>query len=84
MDVSRPCDTSSYFIIKQPTFQPSGCRRFVLIVLIVEDEALIAAKIESTLEMLGYKICGKSMNGDKALDLFKTCKPDIALLDISI
>jgi DNA-binding NarL/FixJ family response regulator len=53
-------------------------------VLIVEDEALIAAEIESTLEMLGYKICGKSMNGDKALDLFKTCKPDIALLDINI
>jgi len=53
-------------------------------VLIVEDEAIIAAEIESTLNMLGYQICGKSMNGDKALDLFKTADPDIVLLDINI
>lgn len=53
-------------------------------VLIVEDEGLIAAEIQSTLEMLGYQVCGKAMSGDKALDLFKTSNPDIALLDINI
>lgn len=53
-------------------------------ILIVEDEALIAAEIESTIELLGYKVCGKAMNGDKALDLFKNTKPDLALLDINI
>ena len=53
-------------------------------VLIVEDEGIIAAEIESTLEMLGYTVCGKAMNGDKALDLFRNSNPDIALLDINI
>lgn len=53
-------------------------------VLIIEDEGLIAAEIESTLEMLGYEVCGRAMNGDKALDLFKNTNPDIALLDINI
>ncbi len=53
-------------------------------VLIVEDEGIIAAEIQSTLEMLGYEVCGKANNGDKALDLFKNASPDIALLDINI
>lgn len=53
-------------------------------VLIVEDEGIIAIEIESTLELLGYQVVGKAMNGDKALDLFKTTQPDLVLLDINI
>lgn len=53
-------------------------------ILIVEDEALIAVEIESTLRKLGYRIAGKARNGDKALDLFATAQPDLALLDIDI
>ena len=53
-------------------------------VLIVEDESIIAAEIRSTLELLGYNVCGWAMSGDKALDLFKNSNPDIALLDINI
>lgn len=53
-------------------------------ILIVEDEALIAVEIESTLRKLGYRIAGKARNGDKALDLFASAKPDLALLDIDI
>lgn len=53
-------------------------------IIIVEDEAIIAAEIEMTLESLGYKIVGKSKNGDKALDLFSSKEPDLVLLDITI
>ena len=53
-------------------------------VLIVEDEGIIAAEIESTLKLLGYHVCGMAFNGDKALDFFKNTSPDIALLDINI
>lgn len=53
-------------------------------ILIVEDEALIAVEIERTLLKLGYRIAGKARSGDKALDLFATRKPDLALLDIDI
>lgn len=53
-------------------------------ILIVEDEALIAAEIESTLRKLGYRIAGKARNGDKALDLLASANPDLALLDINI
>jgi DNA-binding NarL/FixJ family response regulator len=53
-------------------------------ILIVEDEALIAAEIDSALRKLGYRIAGKARNGDKALDLLASSHPDLVLLDIDI
>lgn len=53
-------------------------------IIIVEDEAIIAAEIEAILESLGYQVIGKARNGDKALDLFALRNPDLALLDITI
>lgn len=53
-------------------------------IMIVEDEAIIAIEIESTLNLLGYNVCAKAMNGDLALDALKNRKPDLALLDINI
>lgn len=53
-------------------------------IIIIEDEALIAAELKSTLELLGHKVVGHSMNGDKALDLFSSVDADLILLDINI
>lgn len=53
-------------------------------ILIVEDEAIIASEIAMILESLGYIIAGKVRNGDKALDMLTSTKPDLALLDITI
>lgn len=53
-------------------------------ILIVEDEAVIALEIEMLLRELGYRVVGKVGNGDKALDLLASTKPDLVLLDIDI
>lgn len=53
-------------------------------ILIVEDEAIIAAEIAAILEDLGYTVAGQVRNGDKALDLLASLQPDLALLDITI
>ncbi|MGB3798222.1 MAG: response regulator transcription factor [Lewinella sp.] len=53
-------------------------------ILIVEDEAIVAMEIESTLGQLGYRIAGKTRNGDQALDLLAAGNLDLALLDINI
>lgn len=53
-------------------------------VYIVEDEALIAAEIETYLEQLGYAVIGHAMNGDTAMDEIVNRKPDIILMDINI
>ena len=53
-------------------------------IIVVEDEALIAAELKSTLQLMGHKVIGHAMNGDKALDLFAREDADLILLDISI
>ena len=53
-------------------------------VLIVEDEALIAEEISSTLHLLGYSVAGIIMNGDRALDAIAHLQPSLILLDIHI
>lgn len=51
-------------------------------VLIVEDEVIIAADLETRLKGLGYAICGKAISADKALDLVKRHHPDLVMMDI--
>lgn len=53
-------------------------------VLIIEDEALIAEEISSTLILLDYSVAGIIMNGDRALDAIAHLQPDLILLDIHI
>lgn len=53
-------------------------------ILIIEDEAVIAMEIEAALRQLGYQVAGRAANGDKALDLLASSKPDLVLLDIQI
>jgi len=53
-------------------------------VLIVEDDVLVSLEIERALSALGYRVVGRTGNGDKALDLLANCRPDVALLDIAI
>jgi len=53
-------------------------------IFIVEDEALIAAEIKSTLQLLGHQVVGHAMNGDKALDQLAKQEAELILLDINI
>jgi DNA-binding response OmpR family regulator len=52
-----------------------------LCVLVVEDEALIAEDLRTTLEGLGCEVLGPASNCEFALDLLKSVTPDIALVD---
>jgi len=53
-------------------------------VLIVEDEALIAAEIAECMEENGFETIGIASTADTALDLVSGNKPDVILMDISI
>jgi PAS domain S-box-containing protein len=55
-----------------------------LSVLIVEDEAILAAHLASKVKLLGYRVMGPLATGEEALDLVKVEAPDIALLDIRL
>jgi DNA-binding NarL/FixJ family response regulator len=52
-------------------------------VLIVEDEILVAASLEATVEDLGYEPIGIAPDAESALEL-AAARPDIALVDLNL
>jgi len=53
-------------------------------ILIVEDEALIAANLVQTLSSLGYTVQKPVATGEDAIRSVKTRKPDLVLMDIEL
>lgn len=51
-------------------------------VLLADDEHLVAAGIKSNLVDLGYVVIGPASDGEEAVELARTMRPDLALLDI--
>ena len=53
-------------------------------ILIVEDEAIVAADLAGTLERLGYEICGTTGLAEEAIRLARERRPDLVLMDIHL
>ncbi|MFH1137286.1 MAG: PAS domain S-box protein [Pseudomonadota bacterium] len=52
------------------------------VILIVEDEVIIAADLESRLEEFGYEVSGKATSGEQALNMIEERRPDLVMMDI--
>ena len=53
-------------------------------VVIAEDEAIIRLDLKETLEEEGYVVVGGTGRGDKAVDLVRDLRPDLAILDVKM
>lgn len=53
-------------------------------VVIAEDEAIIRLDLKETLEEEGYEVAGETGRGDKAVELVRELRPDLAILDIKM
>jgi DNA-binding LytR/AlgR family response regulator len=53
-------------------------------ILVVEDESIVRKDIERSLIKLGYNVVANADNGERALELAREKKPDLALMDIQI
>ena len=53
-------------------------------VVIAEDEAIIRLDLKETLEEEGYEVVGETGRGDRAIELVRELKPDLAVLDIKM
>ncbi|CAB4593672.1 unannotated protein [freshwater metagenome] len=53
-------------------------------VVIAEDEAIIRLDLKETLEEEGYEVVGETGRGDKAVELVRDLRPDLAILDIKM
>jgi len=50
--------------------------------LVADDEHLVAAGLKGNLIELGYAVIGPASDGEQAIELATTSRPDMALLDI--
>lgn len=53
-------------------------------VVIAEDEAIIRLDLRETLEEEGYEVIGEAGRGDRALEMVRELKPDLAILDVKM
>ncbi|MEO7397290.1 MAG: response regulator, partial [Ilumatobacteraceae bacterium] len=53
-------------------------------VVIAEDEAIIRLDLKETLEEEGYIVVGETGRGDRAVELVRELRPDLAILDIKM
>lgn len=51
-------------------------------VLIVDDALFMRKLIRDALEPIGFTICGEASNGNQAIELFRSLRPDVTTLDI--
>lgn len=53
-------------------------------ILVVEDESIVSKDIQYSLNKLGYNVVGAASTGEKALELVRSERPDIVLMDIML
>ena len=55
-------------------------------IVLVEDDYLVAELVKQILSKLdlGYKVIGKASNGIEGIELVKTLKPDLVMMDIQM
>jgi response regulator NasT len=53
-------------------------------VLVAEDETIIRLDIRAQLEEAGYVVCAEARDGAEAVELARTLRPDIAVLDVKM
>ena len=51
-------------------------------ILIADDESLLRLDLKQTLESLGHTVIGEADNGETLLQLARTLRPDVIILDI--
>jgi two-component system, response regulator PdtaR len=53
-------------------------------VVVAEDEAIIRLDLKELLEEEGFEVVGETGRGDEAVEMVRTLKPDLAILDIKM
>lgn len=53
-------------------------------VLVADDMAIMRSAMKKIINSLDYEVVGEAANGQEAVDMFKSKKPDMVLLDINM
>ena len=53
-------------------------------VVVAEDEALIRLDVVESLEDAGYRVVGQAANGDEAVELARSERPGVVIMDVKM
>jgi response regulator NasT len=53
-------------------------------ILVAEDETIIRLDLEKTLEGAGFEVCAAAKDGEEAVELARSERPDLAILDVKM
>ena len=53
-------------------------------VVVADDESIIRMDLKTLLEEMGHSVVGEAADGQKALDLTRSLRPDVVLMDIKM
>src|SRR5947209_16883807 len=53
-------------------------------VLVAEDETIIRLDLRDLLERLGFEVCAEARDGEEAVRLARSEKPDVAIMDVKM
>ncbi len=53
-------------------------------ILVAEDETIIRLDLRALLEKAGFEVCAEAHDGEQAVELARSEKPDLALLDVKM
>jgi response regulator NasT len=53
-------------------------------VLVAEDETIIRLDLRELLERLGLEVCAEARDGEEAVALARSAKPDVAIMDVKM
>jgi PAS domain S-box-containing protein len=62
----------------------AGSRTQRAIVLIVEDEQIVAMDLQDKLEAMGYRVAGRASSGEGAVAQALRLRPDLVLMDVRL
>jgi response regulator NasT len=80
-DAAKPTvDLPTEGVAAEPA-RPSGAPRRVVV---AEDEALIRMDVAETLREAGYEVVGEAANGEEAVELATTLRPDVVVMDVKM
>jgi response regulator NasT len=53
-------------------------------ILVAEDETLIRLDLRALLEASGFEVCGEARDGIEAVELARSLRPDLAIVDVKM
>src|SRR5207247_2694722 len=62
---------------------PYGCRT-TMRVLVAEDETIIRLDLRDLLERSGFEVCAEARDGEEAVALARSSRPDVAIMDVKM